>query len=94
MEIGFLGFPPVISLINSGDVVALAVSSSVETPLLPGVPTLTSSVMPGYVAEAWYGLFLPKGTSDEIVNKVNAALNAALAKPAVAERFANKGAVV
>ncbi len=94
VEIGFLGFPPVISLIESGDVVALAVSSAEESPLLPGVPTLTSTVMPGYVAEAWYGLFLPKGTSDDIVNTVNAALNAALAKPVVAERFAQKGAVI
>lgn len=94
VEIGFLGMPPVISLIDSGDIVALAVSSEQESPLLPGVPTLTNSVVPGYVAEAWYGLFMPKGTPDDIVNKVNSALNAALVKPAVAERFANKGAVV
>lgn len=93
VEIGFLGMPPVISLIESGDLVALAVSSAEESPLLPGVPTLTDSVVPGYVAEAWYGLFMPKGTPDDIVGTVNAAANAALGKPQVQERFANKGAV-
>ncbi|MEM7463289.1 MAG: tripartite tricarboxylate transporter substrate binding protein, partial [Pseudomonadota bacterium] len=60
VEIGFLGMPPVISLIESGDIVALAVSSEQESPLLPGVPTLTESAVSGYVAEAWYGLFMPK----------------------------------
>ena len=94
VEIGFLGMPPVISLIESGDLVALAVSSAEESPLLPGVPTLTDSVIPGYVAEAWYGLFMPKGTPDDIVGTVNAAANAALGKSQVQERFANKGAVV
>ena len=94
VEIGFLGMPPVISLIDSGDVIALAVSSETESPLLPGVPTLNDSVAPGYVAEAWYGLFMPKDTPDDIVALVNKAANAALGEPAVQERFANSGAVV
>ena len=94
VEIGFLGMPPVISLINSGDIIALAVTSETESPLLPGVPTLNDSVVPGYVAEAWYGLFMPKGTPDEIIATVNEAANTALSDPAVQERFANSGAVV
>ena len=94
VEIGFLGMPPVISLINSGDIIALAVTSETESPLLPGVPTLNDSVVPGYVAEAWYGLFMPKGTPDEIIATVNKAANTALSDSAVQERFANSGAVV
>ena len=94
VEIGFLGMPPVISLINSGDIIALAVTSETESPLLPGVPTLNDSVVPGYVAEAWYGLFMPKGTPDEIIATVNSAANTALSDSAVQERFANSGAVV
>ena len=94
VEVGFLGMPPVISLIESGDLVALAVSSAEESPVLPGVPTLTSSALPGYVAEAWYGLFMPKGTPEDIVAKVNAAANVALGNATVQDRFANKGAVV
>lgn len=88
------GMPPAIPHIKSGDLLALAVSSAEESPLLPGVPTLSATVMPGYSAEAWYGLFMAKGTPDDIVAKVNAAANAALAKPEVVERFANAGAVV
>ncbi len=94
VEIGFLGMPPAISLIKSGDLIALAVSSSTETPLLPGVPSLNETVVPGYTAEAWYGLFMAKGTPDDIVAKVNSAANAALSDPKVQERFANAGAVV
>ena len=45
--------------------------------MLPGVPTLKDSVVPVYVAKAWYGLFMPKGTPDDIVNAVNAAANSA-----------------
>lgn len=94
VEVGFLGMPPVISLIESGDLVALAVSGAEKSPVLPDVPTLTSSALPGYVAEAWYGLFMPKGTPDDIIAKVNAAANAALGNATVQDRFANKGAVV
>jgi tripartite-type tricarboxylate transporter receptor subunit TctC len=94
VEIGFLGMPPAISLIASGDLVALSVSSQERSPILPDVPTLNESAVPGYVAEAWYGLFMPKGTPQDIVDTVNAAANAALGNPVVSERFANKGAVV
>ncbi|MEO9652682.1 MAG: tripartite tricarboxylate transporter substrate-binding protein [Roseobacter sp.] len=94
VEAGFLGMPPVISLIESGDMVALAVSGVERSPLIPDVPTYSESVVPGYVAEAWYGLFMPKDTPDDIVAKVNAAANAALSNDVVAERFAAKGAVV
>lgn len=94
VEVGFLGLPPAISLIGSGDLIALAVSSEHETPLLPGVPSLNDTVVPGYTAEAWYGLFMAKGTPQEIVDKVNAAANAALNTPEVQQRFAAAGAVV
>lgn len=88
------GMPPALPQIKAGALIALAVSSAEEFPLLPGVPTLAATVMPDYSAEAWYGLFMAKGTPPEIVDVVNAAANKALADPAVAERFASAGAVV
>ena len=88
------GMPPAIPYIKSGDLLALAVSSAERFPLIPDVPTLSETVMPGYSAEAWYGLFMAKGTPEDIVAKVNKAAIAALSNPAVAERFANAGAAV
>lgn len=88
------GMPPALPQIKSGALLALAVSSADEFPLLPGVPTLAETVMPGYSAEAWYGLFMAKDTPADIVDAVNAAANKALSDPAVAERFANAGAAV
>ncbi len=88
------GMPPAIPHIKTGALLALAVSSAQRFALLPDVPTLTETVMPGYSAEAWYGLFMAKGTPDDIVATVNAAANQALADPNVIERFANAGAAV
>ncbi len=94
VEMFMAGMPPAIPQIKAGNLIALAVSSAEEFPLLPGVPTLSATVMPGYSAEAWYGLFLAKGTPAEIVDIVNSAANKALSDPAVIERFANAGAAV
>lgn len=94
VEMFMAGMPPAIPHIKTGALLALAVSSAEEFPLLPGVPTLADTVMPGYSAEAWYGLFMAKGTPADIVDVVNKAANKALSDPAVVERFANAGAAV
>ena len=94
VEMFMAGMPPAIPYIKTGELLALGVSSANRFPLLPDVPTLSETVMSGYSAEAWYGLFMAKGTPDEIVAVVNAAANKALSDPAVIERFANAGAAV
>ena len=94
VEMFMAGMPPAIPHIKTGALLALGVSSAERFPLLPDVPTLDETVMPGYSAQAWYGLFMAKGTPDDIVAVVNAAANEALADPVVVERFANAGAAV
>lgn len=94
VEMFMAGMPPAIPYIHTGELLALAVSSAERFALLPDVPTLTETVMPGYSAAAWYGLFMAKGTPDDIVAIVNAAANEALSDPGVIERFANAGAAV
>ncbi|MFV0336020.1 MAG: Bug family tripartite tricarboxylate transporter substrate binding protein [Tropicimonas sp.] len=88
------GMPPALPFIRSGDLVALAVSGAERAPQIPDVPTLGETIMPGYSAESWYGLLLPKGTPEDIVEKVNAAAQVALADEAVVKRFFDAGAVV
>ncbi|XDF37917.1 tripartite tricarboxylate transporter substrate binding protein [Paracidovorax avenae] len=80
-------------LVAAGKVRALAVSSAKRIALLPNVPTLDESGVKGYETVAWGGVVAPHGTPPEIVAKLNAAINAALATPAVREGLAKLGAV-
>jgi tripartite-type tricarboxylate transporter receptor subunit TctC len=80
-------------LVAAGKVRALAVSSMKRIAILPSVPTLDESGVKGYETVAWGGVVAPAGTPPEIVQKLNAAINAALATPAVREGLAKLGAV-
>ena len=79
-----------IAYIKAGRLRALAVTSATRSPVLPEVPTLGESV-PGYEATAWYGLGAPKQTPAEIVEKLNAQVNAGLSDPKLKERLADLG---
>jgi tripartite-type tricarboxylate transporter receptor subunit TctC len=61
--------------------------------MLPAVPTLDESGVKGYETVAWGGVVAPHGTPPEIVQKLNAAINAALATLAVRDGLAKLGAV-
>ncbi len=60
---------------------ALAVTSAEPTSLLPGLPAIAQSGVPGYTYELWWGMFAPAGISSERVGVINAAINKALASP-------------
>jgi tripartite-type tricarboxylate transporter receptor subunit TctC len=86
----FDNLPSSIGHIRSGKLRALAVTSEQREPSLPGVPTVGETV-PGYEATAWFGIGMPKGTPREIIDKVNAEVNRALADPKMRERLAELG---
>ena len=65
-------------------------TTAVRSPALPDVPTVAETV-PGYEASAWFGMGAPKGTPPEIINKLNAQVNAALADPNIQARLADLG---
>lgn len=77
--------------IKSGKVKALAVTSAARTPLLPSVPTVIESGLPGYEVNTYFGLFGPAGLSRDIqqrlLREVQVAVNSADAR----ERFAAQG---
>ena len=58
---------------------ALAVTGAKRSPLFPDVPTVAEAGLPGYEAELHYGIVAPAGTPPEVIAKLNAALNNALA---------------
>ena len=60
---------------------ALGVTSAEPSPLLPGLPAIAQSGVPGYSYELWWGMFAPAGISAERVAVINGAINKALATP-------------
>ena len=77
--------------IRSGKVKGYAVTTAQPVKSLPDLPTLASSGLPGFEVAVWHGLYAPKGTPPEIVDKLAAALQAAVKDPKVAERMADLG---
>jgi tripartite-type tricarboxylate transporter receptor subunit TctC len=81
------------ALVAAGSVKPFAVTSQARVPSLPNVPTAGEAGMPGFAASLWYGLWVPKGTSKEIIAKLNASMVQILASPQVKQRFAELGIV-
>jgi tripartite-type tricarboxylate transporter receptor subunit TctC len=69
-------------------VIALASSAPRRTPTMPELSTAQEAGIPDFETMSWYGVFAPRGTPPEVIQRMNAALNAALATPEVKERLA------
>jgi tripartite-type tricarboxylate transporter receptor subunit TctC len=65
-----------------------------RSPLLPEVPTVSESGVPGYEVTSWYGLFVPAGTPRDIIARLNGDTASALKAPDVADKLAKVGAEV
>ena len=79
------------SLVATGSIKPYAVTGQARVPSLSEIPTADEAGLPGFVAMLWYGLWVPKNTPKEIVEKLNATLRQVLADPAVERRFADLG---
>ena len=77
----------VVGFIKAGKLKAIAHTGKGRLASLPGIPPIEDT-LPGFEAYEWNGVFVPHGTPRDIVTKLNAALNAALASPQVSTRFA------
>jgi tripartite-type tricarboxylate transporter receptor subunit TctC len=89
-----LNSPPAsIEYIRSGKLRAVAVTTATRSEMLPGIPTVGEFV-PGYEARQWFGIAAPKNTPNEVVDKLNKEINAALADPNMKARFAESGGMV
>lgn len=77
----------VVPQLKAGKLKALAVSSPTRLRDMPNVPTVAESGIPGFDVRTWAGLFAPKGTPKEIVAKLNATVQQALARPDVKARL-------
>jgi len=79
-------------LISSGKLRALAISSPKRSALLPDVPTVAESALPGYEAFEWNGLLLPAGTPPAVVQQLHKAVAESLQDEELKKRFADMGA--
>jgi tripartite-type tricarboxylate transporter receptor subunit TctC len=70
----------------------LAVTNLKRSAILPDVPTLNETVMPGFEVATWQGILAPAKTPPEIVNRLNAEVTKALAAPEVREKLQAQGA--
>ena len=86
--------PTVLGHIRSGKLRALAVTSLQRAAELPDVPTVAESGYPNFEAITWFGLVVPAGTPDEIVQLINKQANAAMSSPAFKAKLTSEGAVV
>ena len=84
--------PPAVALVKEGKVRALAVTGPKRSAIFPDLPTVAEAALPGYEAVLHYGIVAPAGTPQPVIDKLNAALNAALAENDVRARIIADGA--
>lgn len=78
-----------VPLIKEGRVKVFGATTSQRLSALPTVPTLDEQGLKGFEVKVWHGMYAPKGTPTEVINKLNAALRAALQDPMVKQRLAD-----
>jgi tripartite-type tricarboxylate transporter receptor subunit TctC len=85
------GLPSALPHVKAGKLRAIALTSLRRSPSLPDLPTI-SETYPGFYADAWSGLFAPKGTPQPVVDKLSAEVQRILKLPDVREKLAALGA--
>jgi tripartite-type tricarboxylate transporter receptor subunit TctC len=79
------------SLVGAGSVKPYAITGKTRLPSSPDIPTADEAGLPGFFASLWYGLWVPRDTSKDIVARLNATMVQVLADPAVQKRFDELG---
>lgn len=91
LEIMFAPAEVAAQQVKTGKLKALAVTSPRPSKLAPGLPTMAASGLPGFEAEAFYGLLAPEATDSAIVSRLNREVVQALSRPDVKEKLTNGG---
>lgn len=85
--------PAMAPNINEKQVRALATTGKARSTVMPDVPTAGEASVPGYEATIWLGLMAPAGTPKLVIDKLNAAVNAAVKRPDIVKLWTGQGAV-
>lgn len=94
IQVMFTTVASATSLIQAGQLKALAVTSAQRTPAFPDLPTVAEAGVPGYAAESWYGLFAPAKTPAAVIGLLNAAADKAIRTPSFDKLVENEGLIM
>jgi tripartite-type tricarboxylate transporter receptor subunit TctC len=94
IQVMFTTVASAASLIESGQLRALAVTSAERSPAFPNLPTVAEAGVPGYAAESWYGLFAPAKTPPEVIDRLNQSAASAVQSEAFKKLGVNEGLVM
>jgi tripartite-type tricarboxylate transporter receptor subunit TctC len=86
--------PALLSLVQGGRLKLIAVTSQQRLPTRPDLQTVAEAGFPGFDALAWNGIFAPAGTPADVVNRLNADINAAMSEPAFRQSMVKQGLIV
>ena len=87
IQVAVTGVPPVLQLLNSGKLRAVALAASKRSALMPNVPTFTEAGLKDFNASAWFGLVAPAGTPKAIVDKVATDVARIIARPEFQKKY-------
>jgi tripartite-type tricarboxylate transporter receptor subunit TctC len=93
IDVMFTTVASAASLVESGQLRALAVTSVERSPAFPQVPTVAEAGVPFYAAESWYGLFAPAGTPTDVIGRLNQSAASAVQSEAFRRLGVNEGLV-
>ena len=88
----FENMPGAVSYINGGKLRILAVTGLKRSPVMPQVPTVAESGVPGYESLSWSGIAVAAGTPREVIARLNREVNLILASPDMCQKLAEQGA--
>ena len=91
INIAFDNLTATMAQIKAGRLRAIAVTSRARSPMLPDLPTIAESGLPGYEVTSWNAVFAPAGTPKEVIDRLNHELNAILQSPETRKFFAEQG---
>ena len=94
VDMGMGNLPAISGHVKNGLVKPLAITSAQRHPNFPDVPTIAEVAVKNYETYEWNGMFLPKGTPADVVNRLQAAVKAVLALPEVKAKFDGLGSRV
>ncbi|RPJ47036.1 MAG: tripartite tricarboxylate transporter substrate binding protein [Betaproteobacteria bacterium] len=92
ISLSFASLPSAIAHIRSGRLQALAVTTEKRFPLMPDLPTVSESGLPGFETSAWQGLVAPARTPPAIIKRLNSEAVSVIKQPAMHERMVQNGA--
>ena len=95
-QVDFLSgdFGTLLPMVKAGRLKALAVTGPRRVETAPEVPTVAESGLPGFEASGWFGIFAPKGTPTEVIQKIEQDIAQVLKDPRVKNKFAQLGGSV